>query len=72
MGQILSRYGGTILILLVVLGIDIHLTLIIRPYFKDIPNTEVWFCLAWMGMITEAGFGAVWFKINHNGRADKN
>lgn len=64
MGQILSRHGLSILGLLVVIAIDIHLLMIIRPHFEEAPSTKVWFCLSWMAMVTEAGFGIIWYKIN--------
>lgn len=65
MGQIFSRHGGTILALVAIIGIDIHLLFIIKPLFHEIPTTEVWFCLAWMGMITEAGITLIVHKLKH-------
>jgi hypothetical protein len=65
MGQILSRHKSTILALLIVLAIDIHLTWILKPYFKSQPVTKVWFCLAWMGMVTEAGLGILWYHVKN-------
>jgi len=52
-------------ILLCVFALDIHLTLIIRPHFKEQPDTEVWFCLTWMALITESGLGLIWYQLNH-------
>lgn len=64
MGQILNRRTGAFLVFLVCLAlIDIHLFLIIRPHFKELPNTEVWFCLAWVGIVTETGLAAIWYKL---------
>ncbi len=66
MGQIFSRHCGAILGLLFILAIDIHLAFIIKPHFNDAPNTKVWFCMAWMGILTEAGFGIIWYKIKED------
>lgn len=63
MKQIFKNHSSTILALVVVVAIDIHLTYIIKPFFKETPNTEVWFCLAWMGMITETGLGILWYHV---------
>ena len=63
MGQVFSRHGGTILALLIVVGIDLHLTWIIKPYFDYAPTTKVWFCLAWMTIVTETGLGILWYHV---------
>lgn len=64
MGQVFSRHGMSILGLIAVIGIDVHLIQRIKPHFQEAPSTEVWFCLSWMAMVTEAGFGIIWYKVN--------
>jgi hypothetical protein len=66
MKQLFNKHGGTILALLIVIAIDLHLTWIIKPHFDDTPTTKVWFCLAWMTIVTETGLGILWYHVKDN------
>ena len=63
MGQIFSRFGVSFLIILIAAALDVHLLFLIKPHFKETPNTEVWFCLEWMAFVTEGALGILWYRV---------
>jgi len=65
MGQVFSRSRNTILILIVATALNIHLLLIIKPHFHEVPDTEVWFCLEWMALVTEGAVGLLWYNYKN-------
>lgn len=63
MGQILTKSRATVLIIVVALALNLHLLLIIKPDFEEVPTTKVWLCLEWIGIVTEVAVGAIWYTL---------
>jgi len=63
MGQFFSRRRLPLLICLFIAAVDLHLLFIIKGDFASVPNTKDWFCMEWMGILTEIAIGLIWYKF---------